>query len=308
MSDRLGPQALSDVEVFCRVADLGGFSRAAGAMGLAPSVVSRSVARLEARLGTPLFTRTTRRVTLTQEGAVYFQGCREALASIEEAGQAVSGAAGQVAGRLRIAVPTTYGNVRILPRLPAFMARHPAVMPEVHVTNRVIDLVEEGFDLVIRIGEQPPSSLIQRVLETLPIGVFAAPAYLAAHGMPAVPEDIARHRCIGFLWPGVPRAFDFLFRCDGKPLAIAPPPGPVIAHDPMGMVALGLAGGGLFQTGHYVVQEHLDRGTLIEVLADHAGATRSVVALYPPNRRFSARLRAFLGFFRDVGAGQARTP
>jgi DNA-binding transcriptional LysR family regulator len=135
------------------------------------------------------------------------------------------------------------------------------------------------------------------VLEAAPIGVFAAPSYLA--GRPALrhPRDIAAHVTIGFVLSGAITPLDFVFQEEGQPLRLPAPPGPVVVHDPMGMVALGLAGGGLFQTGRYVVERELAEGRLVEVLTGFAGVTRPVVALYPPNRRLSAKVRAFLDFF-----------
>jgi DNA-binding transcriptional LysR family regulator len=143
----------------------------------------------------------------------------------------------------------------------------------------------------------PVSSLIQKVLEHASIGVFAAPSYLA--GRPALrhPRDLAAHVAIGFVLNGAVQPLDFTFVEDGRTQLVRPPPGPVVVHDPMGMVALGIAGGGLFQTGHYVVAEELAQGRLVEVLVAHGGATRPVVATYPPNRRLSAKLRAFLDYF-----------
>lgn len=291
-----GRDHLADIEIFCRVADLGHFARAAEDLRLAPSAVSRAVRRLEARLGAPLFTRTTRRVTLTAEGAMYFQACRAALQSIADATLAVSGAQARVTGRLKVALPTSYGQKRVLPHLPAFQARHPGVDLEVHVTNRIIDVVEEDFDLVVQIGHPPVSSLMTRVIEHGRIGVFAAPAYLARRPAPRHPRDVAQHVAIGFVLTGRIAPLDLLFQEGARALRIPAPPGPVVVHDPMGMVALGLAGGGLFQTGHYVVEQDLAAGRLVEVLADFAGVTRPIVAVYPPNRRLSAKLRAFLEF------------
>jgi DNA-binding transcriptional LysR family regulator len=289
--------ALADIQVFCRVAELGGFARAAEALLLTSSAVTKAVQRLETRLGTSLLIRTTRRVTLTEEGAVLFQHCRAALQSIEEATLAVGGTRGRAVGRLRVALPTTYGQKRIFPRLPGFQAQHPGLELELHVTNRVIDLVEEGFDLVVQLGQPPVSSLIQKVLEHASIGVFAAPSYLAERPALRHPRDLAAHVAIGFVLNGAVQPLDFTFVEDGRTQLVRPPPGPVVVHDPMGMVALGIAGGGLFQTGHYVVAEELAQGRLVEVLVAHGGATRPVVATYPPNRRLSAKVRAFLDYF-----------
>jgi DNA-binding transcriptional LysR family regulator len=288
---------LADIAVFSRSAELGQFAAAAEQLRLPPSSVSRAIQRLEARLGASLFTRTTRRVALTETGAVFFQQVRQALQQIEDAEIAAGGAEARPVGRFRLAVPTTYGHVRILPRLPDFQRRNPGLQLEVHVTNRVIDLVEENFDVVIRLGQQPSSGLIARTLENLPIGTFAAPSYLEARGEPTEPSDLARHVCIGFVYPGSPEPLEWEFMAAGRHHRIAAANGPTIVHDPMGMVTLAVAGGGLIQTGRYVVAEHLAAGRLVEVLESFAGVTRPIVALYPPNRRHSAKLRAFFDAF-----------
>ncbi|MGL4235560.1 LysR substrate-binding domain-containing protein [Tabrizicola sp.] len=288
---------LADLTVFCRVAELGHFGAAADQLSLPPSSVSRAVQRLEARLGVSLLTRTTRRVALTDDGSFFLQQAREALQQIEDAEHIVGGANARVVGRLRIAVPTTYGQIRILPRIPAFEALYPDLSLEIHVTNRMIDVVEEGFDLVIRLGQQPSSALVSRTLETGTIGTFASPSYLDR--APPLDDllDLDRHRCIGFLYPGSPRRMDWEFVVDGRHERRVTGNGALVVSDPMGMVALALAGGGLIQTGHYVVDEHLRSGRLVEVLTSFVGARRPIIALYPPNRRSSAKLRAFLAFF-----------
>ena len=284
---------LNDIEVFCRAAELGRFAAAAEALRLPPSSVSRAIARLEARLGTPLFTRTTRRITLTEPGAALFQAARVALQQIADAELAVGGAAARPVGLLRVAAPTTYGNLRVLPLLPEFHRRYPELRLEIHVTNRVIDLVEEDFDLVIRLGPQPPSALVSRTLDRGLIGTYAAPAYLAERPQPRSLDELADHVCVGFIYPGSPQPMPWEFLHEGRHLREPRANGPVIAYDPMGLVALAVAGGGLIQTGRYVVVEHLAAGRLVEVLTEFAGVRRPIVALFPANRRLSAETSRF---------------
>jgi DNA-binding transcriptional LysR family regulator len=288
---------LADLEVFCRAAELGRFAAAADQLNLPASSVSRAIQRLEARLGATLFMRTTRRVSLTEDGAFFFQQAREALQQIENAELAVGGANMKPVGRLRIALPTTYGPLKILPRVPEFESMYPGVTLEIHVTNRDIDVIDDGFDVVIRIGPQPSSSLLSRTLIDGTIGTFAAPNYLRR--APPLDDllDLDSHRCIGFIYPGNNRRMDWEFIVDGRHERRVTAGGATIVSDPMGLVALALAGGGLMQTGHYVIAEHLDSGRLVEVLKPYSGVKRSIIALYPPNRRSSAKVRAFLNFF-----------
>ncbi len=289
---------LADLEIFCRAAETGRFAAAAEQLALPPSSVSRAIQRLEARLGVTLFTRTTRKVALTEEGAFFFREARQALQQIEDAELSVGGAHRRATGLMRIAVPTSYGHVRILPRIPAFQALHPHLGLEIHVTNRDLDVVEDGYDLAIRLGNQPSSALISRTLENGRIGVFASPGYLAHAPALDSLEDLARHRCIGFVYPSLGRSpLPWEFLVDGELKRISAPNGATIVSDPLGLVTLALADGGLMQTGHYLVAEHLASGRLVEVLGFFAGVTRPIVALYPSNRRGSAKLRAFLDFF-----------
>ncbi len=289
---------LADLEVFCRAAELGRFAAAAEQLALPPSSVSRAIQRLESRLGVALFTRTTRKVALTEDGAFFFREARQALQQIEDAELSIGGAHRRATGKMRIAVPTSYGHVRILPRLPAFQAQHPHLDLEIHVTNRDFDVVEDGFDLAIRLGQQPASSLVSRTLENGRIGVFASPGYLSHASALESLSDLARHRCIGFVYPGLSRSplpWEFLVAGEAKRIGAAN--GTTIISDPLGLITLALAGGGLIQTGCYLVEEHVAAGRLVEVLACFAGITRPIVALYPANRRGSAKLRAFLDYF-----------
>lgn len=287
----------ADIEVFCHAAETRRFATTAEALRLPPSSVSRAIQRLEARLGVSLFTRTTRQVTLTEEGALFYRHARGALQQIEDVEVALGDARGRPQGGFRIAVPTTYGNKVILPATPAFLAANPALQLEVHVTNRVIDLVEEGFDLVVRLGEQPSSALVSRTLTNGRIGIFASAGYVRAHGAPDTPDDIARHSCIRLVYPGTPQPLPFIVLEAGSQRLIAPGAGPTVVGDPIGMISLGFAGAGLFQTGRYLVADELASGELVELLRDWSGATRPIVALYPANRRLSAKVRAFLDWF-----------
>lgn len=287
----------TDIEVFCHAAETRRFAVTADALQLPPSSVSRAIQRLEARLGVPLFTRTTRQVTLTDEGALLHRQARAALQQIEDVEQALIDASGRPKGSFRIALPTTYGNKIVLPAIPTFLASNPDLELEIHVTNRVIDLIEEGFDLVVRLGEQPSSALLSRTLTNGRIGIFAAASYVQARGAPEAPEDIPLHRCVRFVYPGTPQALPFVVIEAGAQRLVEPGPGPTVVGDPMGMISLGLAGAGLFQTGRYLVEDELAKGDLVEVLGDWSGATRPIVAMYPANRRLSAKVRAFMDWF-----------
>jgi DNA-binding transcriptional LysR family regulator len=167
MSRQFDPVQLGSIEIFCKAAELGHFAATAEFLGVTPAAVSRSVKRLEERLATKLFIRTTRNVRLTDDGRLYFEQCKAALEQIESAERSIAGQQDHAVGTLRISVPSTYGHYRMLPRLPKFMAQHPRLKVEVSVSNRNVDFIEEGFDLAIRLGTPPDSQLVARPLESL---------------------------------------------------------------------------------------------------------------------------------------------
>ncbi|MCA3220673.1 MAG: LysR family transcriptional regulator [Burkholderiales bacterium] len=296
MSRVFDPIQLGSIEQFCRAAELLSFRAAAEALGLTPAAVSRSIARLEARLGVRLFVRTTRRINLTADGRLYYEQCRQALAQIEEAERALTGRQSTPRGLLRMSLPTTYGHYRVLPLLPRFRAKYPDVQIEVSLSNRNIDFVEEGYDLAVRLDAPPDTRLVARKLEDATLGVFASSAYLKRRGAPERLEDLARHDCIQFIRPSTGRPMAWIFRDDGRDLDFAFD-GPLrIADDVLGAVTCARAGAGLFQIYHFIAAEAVARGELVEVLHAYAGRSRPFSVLFPQNRHLSARVRAFVDF------------
>jgi DNA-binding transcriptional LysR family regulator len=303
MSRAFDAMQLGSIELFCKAADLGGFTAAAAALGVTPAAVSRSVGRLEARLGVRLFVRTTRQIRLTDDGRLYHQQCQQALQQLAEASRAVAGQQAVPSGVLRVSVPTTYAHHRLFAVLPRFVAAYPKVQIEVSVSNRNIDFVEEGFDLAIRLGTPQDSRLVARTLEAATLGVFAAPAYLNTHGTPKTLADLKKHHCIPFVLPSTGRPLPWLFRESGEHVERTPS-GPVkVLDDALGCVNQARAGGGLVQTYHFIASEAVRRGELVEVLKRHGGRSRPFCVLYPHNRHMSARVRAFVDFLvAQVGA------
>ena len=170
------PVQLGSIELFCKAAELGSFTAAAEALGVTPASVSRSISRLEARLGVRLFVRTTRQIRPTPEGVLYHQQCQQALEQIAAAERVLTGRQNMPSGSLRISVGSPYGHYRLLPLLPRFQQAYPQIEVELSIANRVVDFVEEGFDLAIRLGVPPDSRLIALPLEEPTLGIFAAPA------------------------------------------------------------------------------------------------------------------------------------
>ncbi|WP_338522494.1 LysR substrate-binding domain-containing protein [Pseudomonas batumici] len=291
---------LGSIELFCLAAEAGSFTAAAQVAGVTPAAVSRSISRMEERLGVRLFTRTTRSVRLTEGGRSYFEQCRQALTQLTEAQREVMGKQQEPAGTLRISIPTTYAHHRILPLLPAFRARYPAVKVEVHISNRNIDFVEEGYDLAIRVRVLPDSGLIARHLEDAALVVIASPGYLQRAGTPQALEDLQQHECIQFELPSSGRRIAWLFKdADGKEQELLAEGSYCCSDDVLGGVTLAKNAAGLFQTYRFIVENELADGSLVEVLKPFAGRSRPFTLLYPHGRHVPLRLKAFVDFLLE---------
>jgi DNA-binding transcriptional LysR family regulator len=296
---------LGSIELFCLAAEAGSFTAAAQLAGVTPAAVSRSILRLEQRLGSRLFARTTRSIRLTDAGRSFFEQCSQALTQLVEAQQEVMGAQTSPSGRLRISLPTTYGHHRILPLLPKFRALYPEVTVDVHLGNRNIDFVEEGYDLAIRVRAQPDSTLIARLLEDASLVVVASPEYLQRAGTPQTLDDLIEHECIQFELPSSGRRISWLFQEDGRDREVISDGGYSCSDDVLGGVTLARHGAGLFQTYRFIVEQELADGRLIEVLQPYTGRSRPYTLLYPHGRYVPQRVRAFVDFllgFRDEWA------
>ncbi len=303
MSRAFDAMQLGSIELFCRAADLGSFTAAAMAAGVTPAAVSRSVGRLEARLGVRLFVRTTRQIRLTDDGRLYYEQCQQALLQIAEASRVVAGQQAVPSGALRISAPTTYAHYRLFPVLPRFVAAYPKVQVEISVSNRNIDFVEEGFDLAIRLGAPQDSRLVARKLEDATLGVFASPGYLKAHGTPKNLSDLKKHDCIQFVLPSTGRPLPWWFREGGEDVERTFSGSVRVFDDVLGCLNHARAGGGLVQIYHFIANDAVRRGELVEVVKRCGGRTRPFSVLYPHNRHMSARVRAFVDFILlQVGA------
>ena len=299
MSRSFDPVQLGSIEMFCKAAELQGFTAAALALGVTAAAVSRSVGRLEERLGAKLFTRTTRLMRLTEEGRAYFEQCRHALAQIENAERAINGSQAEPSGVLRISMPTTYGHYRVLPVLQNFLARYPKIKVEVDLSNRNIDFVEDGYDLAIRGGTPSDSRLVARKLEDATFGIFAAPAYLDRRGTPQTLEQLQDHDCIAFVMPSTGRGLPWVFRQHRQDIDQAVQSRVSVQGDLLGCLSYAVGGGGLLQAYHFVAQRHVDSGSLVEVLQAFGGRSRPFSILYPHNRHLSAKVRAFVAFLLE---------
>ncbi len=287
---------LGSIELFCMAAEQGGFTAAATLAGLTPAAVSRSVARLEDRLGVRLFVRTTRKIRLSEAGQAYYEQCRPALNQLVEAEREANGQQATPSGLLRISAPTTYGHYRLLPLLPAFRARYPDIRVEVNVTNRNIDFAAEGYDLAVRVRAPVDSTLIARHLEDADLVVVASPDYLRRHGVPQSPEDLRAHDCIQFELPSSGRTIPWLFRQEGRDTELLTQGGYACSDDVLAGATLARHGAGVFQAYRFVVEQDLREGRLVELLPQFGGRSRPYNLLYPQLRFVPLRVRTFVDF------------
>jgi DNA-binding transcriptional LysR family regulator len=290
---------LGSIEQFCKAAETGSFTHAAEMLGLTPAAVSRSISRLEQRLGVRLFLRSTRAVKLTSEGELYWKECQLALEQIAEAERAITGAQTVPSGPLRISVSAAYGTFRLLPLMPRFTELYPQIDIEISISDKIIDFVDEGFDLAIRLGIPQDSRLVAFKLEDAMLGVFGTPAYLAKKGEPLQIDDLDEHDCIQYVSPNTGRPLQWLFTDErGMPIEKPITSRMRVLNDALGAVAWVNAGGGLYQTYRFAVGDALRRSDLVEVLQAFGSRSRPFSILYPQNRHLSARVRAFVEFLR----------
>lgn len=296
---------LGSIELFCLTAQWQSFTGAAQAAGLTAAAVSRSVARMEARLGVRLFQRTTRQVRLTDAGKRYYEQCRQALGQLAEAERELSGQQQSPSGLVRLSLPTSYGHCRILPLLPAFTQAYPSVELELQLSNRNVDFTEEGFDLAVRGRTPPDSGMVARKLEDAALVVVASPDYLARCGTPHKTADLAAHECLQFVLPSSGQAVPWVLRdAAGRDVEVPTQGRLRCADDILGPVTLARAGAGLLQTYRFIVEADLRGGALQEVLPAHAGASRPFSLLYPAHRHMPLRVRVLVDFIvQRIAAG-----
>jgi DNA-binding transcriptional LysR family regulator len=300
MSRHFDDLQVGSLELFCLAAELGSFTAAANAAGVTPAAVSRSVNRLEERLGVRLFVRTTRQIRLTDGGGLYYTQCREALNRLVEGESEATGAQKTPAGLVRVSAPTPFAHARLLPLIARFRERYPQVRVEVHVSNRNIDFAEEGFDLAIRGRAPADTSLVGRKLEDAALVLVASPAYLKAHGQPRTLEDLKQHDCIQFLLPSTGRKIPWLLMVDGELVELQTTGTLTISEDILGQIPLVRNGAGLAQLYRSTVEDVLADGTLVELLPQHAGATRPFYLLYPHARHLPLRVRVLVDYLIEA--------
>lgn len=296
---------LTGVGVLAAVAEAGNFARAAEALGLTPSGVSRAVARLEARIGVRLFDRSPRSVSLTEEGRRFHARVAPLLAGLEEAAGEAAGAAAAAGGRLRVNVDPWFARMLLAARLPRFLARHPLLSLELTVSNHREEMMA-GVDVAVRFGPPEGSALIARKLLETRVLTVAAPAYLARHGTPRTPRDLAHHEALLFRDPQTGRPFPWEFHRAGKVQEVKVT-GRLLTDDPSLAIEACAAGQGIFQSLELGLGPWLAGGAVVQVLADWTEERFPLYAYHPSRHLPPAKVRAFLDFVQAI-AGEVDGP
>jgi len=290
---------LSGVTVLAAVVEAGTFGRAAEALGLSTSGVSRSISRLEARIGARLLDRTTRSLTLTDDGRRFYEQVGPHLDGIEEAAVIASGSTNVVRGRLRVNVDPFFSRIALAQRLTSFLDLYPDLTLELIMRDNVGDLVADGFDLAIRFGDPPGGSLIARKVIETRILTVASPSYVERHGRPKHPTDVTKHARILFYNPVSGRPFEWEFRNKREVVDIAAT-GRLLVSDVGTMIGACVAGAGIAQIMGIGTQPLMTAGALIDLFPDWAGEVYPLFALYPTRRHLAAKVRIFIDFCVDV--------
>lgn len=287
------------MQVFTRVVDTNSFTRAADSLGLPRATVTTTIQGLERHLKVRLLNRTTRSLSLTPDGASYYEHSLRILADVEEAEASFHDIARGPQGRLRIDVPPSIGRLILIPALCEFHSRYPDIELAIGMGDRPVDLVQEAVDCVIRVGELQDSSMVAKRIGTFEIVTCAAPSYLERHGEPTTIAQLQDHCAVHYFSGRTGRNVDWSFTVDGQATAIAMK-GAVSVNDAEAYVACGLKGFGMIQPGRYMVARHLASGALQEVLSDSTPSPMPISVVYLHNRHLSPKVRVFVDWVAEL--------
>jgi len=288
---------LDAMRVFVAVVERNGFSAAAQALDLSTAGVTRQIAALEKRLSTRLLNRTTRRVSPTSTGALYYGQCVQLLAEFDALEASIGAQALEPAGRLRINAPVSYGIARLGPLLAGYRARYPQVQLDLSLSDRLVDMVEEGYDVAIRITRQPGPSLIARQLAVARISLCASPAYLAAHGQPREPEDLATHQCLSYSYWGGGDAWQLQ---GPRGEVSVPVQGGVRANNGDVLREAAIAGLGIVVQPDFLVGDALADGRLVRVLPEWEVPPIGIHAVYTSRSHLAPKVRTFIDYLVEA--------
>jgi LysR family transcriptional regulator for bpeEF and oprC len=290
---------LQAMQVFTRVVDTNSFTRAAETLDLPRASVTTIIQNLEAFLGTRLMNRTTRRLSLTPDGAAYYERCVRILADVEETEASFQSGNKKPHGKLRIDMPGSIGRLLVIPSLSEFHTRYPDIDLQLGLSDRPVDLLQEGVDCVVRVGALQDSSLVARRIGLFEGVTCAAPDYIERAGMPVSLEDLDNHKAVNYFSSRTGRTIDWAFMVDGKEVEVKMK-GIVSVNDADAYVTCGLEGFGLIQPALFMVLPHLRSGQLVEVLPDLKPLPMPISAVYPHSRHLSPKVRVFVDWIAEL--------
>jgi DNA-binding transcriptional LysR family regulator len=299
---------LGTLNAFVHAADTGSFVAAGRNTGLSASAVGKAITRLEKRLGVRLFHRNTRSMVLTEEGRIFLDRCRRIFGEIEAAEMEMTQIASEPSGRLRVSMPLV--GMLLTPVIAQFMEAFPAILLDLDYSDRIVDVVEEGFDVVIRTGAATDSRLMRRSLGRFKGQIVAAPGYISKHGRPQLPADLVKHACLRQRSPASGKLVDWpLSISEGESFVL---PETMSANTIEPLIDLAERGFGIAFLPPFAVASQIERGTLLPLLKDYVLETGEFAALWPTSRQLSPRIRAFVNFLAEHvnldGGEQAQMP
>lgn len=287
---------LSGFSVFTKVVETGGFSAAARELNMSKSAVSKHIAKLEERLGVRLLNRTTRKLSPTEVGTTFYERARRIVQDVEDTEQAVSALHMEPRGTLRLNVPMTFGYRHVAPALAGFIERYPDINIDMVLNDRVVDLLDEGFDAAIRIARLPDSTLIAKKLAPMRLVTCASPAYWEKHGRPKTPADLKDHNCLIYSYLASENEWPFKGKEGPTSVKVS---GNIRANNGDALKAAAIEGVGVVVVPTFIIGDEFQSGRLEAVLADYVETDLAIYAVYPHNRYLSAKVRAFVDFLAD---------
>jgi len=287
---------LSNIKAFIQVVEAGSFALAAERLNISRAMVSKHVQHLEDRLGVRLLNRTTRRLSLTEAGTAYYERCGTVLDALDEADLAAAQLAFTPKGTLKINAPVAFGTRHLYPAIAEYLRTYPEVKLDLTLEDQVVDLVKDGVDMALRIGQLADSSLVARRLAPARLAVCGSPAYFAKHGVPRTPEELQRHNCLGYAYAEFPETWRFTGRDGGHAIQIS---GNMRANNGEVLRAAAIDGLGVALQPTFIVGDDIKAGTLQAVLTNYAAEEFSIYAVYPSRHHLSAKLRMFIDFLTN---------
>ena len=287
---------LTGLVVFAKVVEEGGFSKAAISLGISKSSVSKQITALEDHLGSRLLNRTTRRISLTEPGTLLYERCQRIVAEVDAAEREAGSLQSSPSGRLRISAGVSFGHLHLAPLMPDFLLAFPDLSVELVLNDRRVDLVEEGYDLALRIGHLENSTLIARKLCPSRLVTIASPDYLEKHGEPKHPQELARHAHLAYSYLNDGTAWDFRVEGRDQQFRIAPR---MTTNNGDAILTMAERGSGISQVPTFIAGDSVRAGYLKQILSDYVPAPIGLYALYPTSRNLPLKVRVFIDFMRN---------